>query len=77
MTYQELVAEIESLPLAEQRSLIETLDRLVSRRVDSPTDATNSLQRVRGMLKPGPDELMPTDAELEDGYVDHPIRKYA
>ena len=31
----------------------------------------------RGMLKPGHDGLMPTDAELEDGYADHLIRKYA
>ena len=29
-----------------------------------------------GMLMPGPDQLMPTDADLQDGYTDRVIRKY-
>lgn len=77
MTYQDLVTEIEGLPLAEQMSLMETLFRLVSRTAGSPIDHAGSLQRVRGLLKPGPNELMPTDAELDNKYTDYLIRKYA
>lgn len=77
MTYQELVTEIERLPLAEQLSLMETLIRFVGRHATASTDTASSLERVRGMLKPGPDDVMPTDVELNDDYADYLIRKYA
>jgi hypothetical protein len=71
MTYQELVTEIENLPLAEQLSLMETLARLISR------PPASSLERVRGLLKPAPGESMPTDAELAEDYTDYLLKKYA
>ena len=60
MTYQQLVSEIENLPLAEQLSLMETLDRLISRRAAKPHPPASSLERVRGLLKPAPgDQSLP------------------
>ena len=39
MVYQELITEVENLPLAEQLSLMETLARFISRRtVESHRD---------------------------------------
>lgn len=77
MTYQQLVAEIEKLPLPEQLSLLETLARLISRQAVKPTTSVDSLARVRGLLKPPPGSSLPTNEELENDYTDHLLRKYA
>lgn len=77
MIYQELVTEIEKLPLDKQLSLLETLARFISRRTYKPAAPENSLQRVRGLLKPAPGQTMPTDAELRDDYTDYLLEKYA
>jgi hypothetical protein len=77
MIYQELVTEIEKLPLAEQLSLLETLARLISQRTMKPTAPESSLERVRGLLKPAPGQEMPTDVELADDYTDYLLKKYA
>ena len=77
MTYQNLVTEIEKLPLTEQLLLMETLARFISRRVVKPTASENSVERVRGLLKPASGESMPTDAELVDDYTDYLLKKYA
>ncbi len=77
MLYQEIVTEIENLPLAEQLLLMETLARLVSRRTSRRSASQTSLEQVRGMLKPAPGEPMPTDADLADDYTDYLMEKYA
>lgn len=77
MIYQDLVTEIENLPLPEQLSLMETLARFIGRHTVKPTVPANSLERVRGLLKPAPGESMPTDAELTDDYVNYLMEKYA
>jgi len=77
MTYQELVTEIEKLPLTEQLSLLETLVRFISRRTVKPNTPESSLERVRGLLKPAPGKSMPTNAELADDYTDYLLKKYA
>lgn len=77
MIYQDLVTEIEKLPLEKQLSLMEILARRISYRVVKPTAPANSLERVRGLLKPAPGEAVPTDAELANDYTDYLIRKYA
>ncbi len=77
MIYQEIVTEIENLPLDEQLSLMETLARLISRRTFKRSVPKASLERVRGMLKPAPGEPMPTDADLADDYTNYLMKKYA
>lgn len=77
MTYQELVTEIEKLPLSEQLSLMETLARVIGRRTRKATAPRNSVKRVRGLLKPAPGEPMPTDADLADDYTNYLMKKYA
>ena len=77
MIYQDLVTEIENLSLNEQLSLMETLVKLVSRRTAKAITPQNSLERVRGLLKPAPGEPMPTEAELTDDYTDYLMKMYA
>jgi len=77
MIYQDLVTEIEKLPLSKQLSLMEILARRISHHVIKPTAPANSLERVRGLLKPAPGEAAPTDAELADDYTDYLIEKYS
>ncbi|MCB0197180.1 MAG: hypothetical protein KDJ65_34860 [Anaerolineae bacterium] len=77
MIYQDLVTEIEKLPLAEQLSLMETLARLISRRVVKPTAPENAVERVRGLIKPVAGETTPTDAQIRDDYTDYLLKKYA
>jgi len=77
MTYQDLVTEIKNLSLAEQRSLLETLAQFISRQTHQHRPSENSLERVRGMLKPAPGKPIPTDAELADDYTDYLLKKYA
>jgi hypothetical protein len=76
MVYQDIVAEIEKLPLTKQLSLLETLTRLVSRRTANPAAPDSSLERVRGLLKPAPDQTIPTDIELTDDYTTYLLEKY-
>ncbi len=77
MIYQDIVTEIEKLPLAEQLSLMETLSSFISRRTFKRSEPKTLLERVRGMLKPAPGEPMPTDADLSDDYTDYLMEKYA
>ena len=77
MIYQEIVTEIENLPLDKQLSLMETLARSISRRASRRSAPKTSLEQVRGMLKPAPGELMPTDADLADDYAGYLMQKYA
>jgi hypothetical protein len=77
MISQDLVTKIENLSLDDQLSLMEVLTRLVNRRIAKAITPQNSLERVRGLLKPAPGEPMPTEAELADDYTDYLLKKYA
>ena len=77
MIYQEIVTEIENLPLDKQLSLMETLARSISRRGSRRSAPKTSLEQVRGVLKPAPGEPMPTDADLADDYTNYLMKKYA
>jgi hypothetical protein len=76
MIYQEIVTEIEKLPLDKQLSLMETLARVISRRTSKLGSPKTSLEQVRGLLKPAPGEPIPTDADLADDYTDYLLKKY-
>lgn len=77
MIYQEIVTEIENLPLDKQLALMETLARAISRRAFKRSAPKTSLEQVRGMLKPAPGEPMPTDDDLLDDYTDYLMKKHA
>lgn len=76
MTYREMAAEIERLPLDEQLALLESLTRALRKTLtqSSTQEPDQSLVLVRGMLKP--DGPMPTDEELKQDYTDYLIKKY-
>jgi hypothetical protein len=75
MTYQELVKTIQALPLEERLSLLEVLTS--SLQADFPRKVARpaSLAEVRGMLKV--EGSAPTDEQIENGYTDYLIEKYA
>jgi len=77
MIYQELVTEIEKLPLDKQLSLLETLAKAISRRASKTTFPQTALKQVRGLLKPTPDEPVATDVDLPDNYTDYLLKKYS
>ena len=78
MIYQDIVTEIEKLPLEKQLSLMEMLARAISRRaVKSDMPKGSSLETLRGILKPPPGEPTPTDSDLSNGYTDYLLEKYA
>lgn len=76
MTYREIAAEFQQLPIDERLMLLEELTR--SLRVElSETKKPRrggKFRLRRGMLKPaGP---MPTDQQLHEDYVDYLVEKY-
>jgi len=77
MIYQDIVTEIEKLPLDKQLLLLETLARVIGRRTRQPGPPKTSLEQVRGLLKPAPGQPTPTDADLADDYADYLLKKYA
>ncbi len=77
MIYQELVTEIEKLPLDKQLSLLETLAKAISRRASKTVLPQTSLEQVRGLLKSNPGEPEATDVDLADNYTDYLLKKYS
>jgi hypothetical protein len=77
MTYQEIVTEIEKLPLSEQLSLLEVLLNLIKYKTPQRGQQADSLKRVRGLLKPAPGDPVPTEAELTNDYTNYLIEKYS
>ncbi len=74
MTYQDLIIEIKQLSPDEQNSLLQFLIQLMQESLSQHARRTNSLARVRGMLKP--EGLPPTDDELAEDYTRYLIEKY-
>jgi hypothetical protein len=78
MGYREIVSAAKRLPLSEQLMLVEELLHTMRKSVVKPVDRRRLRARrfseLRGALKP--EGAMPTDGELEDGYIKHLIEKY-
>lgn len=69
MTLQDLMGEIEQLPLSEQLLLLETLSRSIRQTLDS-----HAHRNWRGVL--ASDAPPPTDEEIKEIYVDYLEAKY-
>lgn len=76
MLSQDLLNEIEQLPLDEQLTLLERLAQIVRRRTSQQPSAALSAGQLRGLLKPVSGET-PSDNDLRDDYTDHLLRKYS
>jgi len=74
ISYMTLVQEVELLPLQEQLSLLEILSRLIRASLQPKVVPTDSLTRLRGILRP--EHNVPTEHEVADMYVNHLIEKY-
>ena len=87
MTREELIREIEQLPLAEREAAVEELRRGIqeeirangsaegeeqSKRIERKLAAVN---RLRGLFKTG--DPPPTDEELKEDYTNYLMKKYS
>jgi len=87
MTREELIREIEQLPLAEREAAVEELRRGIqeeirangsaeseeqSKRIERKLAAVN---RLRGLFKTGAPP--PTDEELKEDYANYLMKKYS
>jgi hypothetical protein len=74
VTFQELLTEINSLPLEERLILLEALTRGLRAELSLQPQAIAPVETVRGRLKPT--EPMPTDEDVKDAYARYLIEKY-
>ena len=78
MVYREIVSEAKRLPVNEQVQLVEELLRAMRLGADQPVHRKRKhivpFIQLRGALKSG--DLLPTDDEMEDSYVNHLMEKY-
>ena len=70
MTMQDLLNEIEQLPLEEQLAVLEALSRHIRRSLEQ-----RPRRNLRGIL--ATDAEPPTDDEIKDDYADYLIKKYS
>ena len=75
MTQEELIKEIDQLPLEEQVELLETISRSVRGKLQPPEGRRSIVSRLRGIAKP--DGPMPSDEELKEDYVRYLEEKYS
>ena len=74
MTFQELLTEINTLPLEERLILLETLTRRLRAELSPSSPVVAPVDQVRGLLKPaGP---VPQDADRQQAYTRTLIGKY-
>jgi hypothetical protein len=74
MTFQELLSEINSLPLEERLILLETLTRGLRSELGGQPHSMVPVGELRGRLKPAGN--LPADLELDDAYTLDLIEKY-
>jgi hypothetical protein len=75
MTQEELIKEINQLPVEQQVELLEAISRSVREKI-KPSENKQSLgSRLLGIAKP--DGPMPSDEELKEDYVRYLEEKYS
>ncbi len=76
MTYQEIVKNIQALPVAERLSLLEILAHSLQSDMQGADNQPRKslLTEVRGMLQVDP---LPHDEELKENYINYLSEKYA
>lgn len=75
MTQEELIKEINQLPLEQQAELLEAISRSVREKIQPPEDRKSIVSRLRGIAKP--DGPMPSDEELKEDYIRYLEEKYS
>jgi len=75
MTREELLSEIERLPLAERVELLEVITRSVREEIQPRARREGTVGRLRGIAKPDGD--VPSDEELKEDYVSYLTEKYS
>lgn len=79
MSYLDIVAEAQRLPLHEQLRLLEELARALQKQLfalPAMPERVAPMSALRGILKPETGEL-PTDAEIRQMIADELINKHA
>jgi hypothetical protein len=75
MTREELLSEIERLPLAERVELLEVITRSVHEEIQPRARREGTVNRLRGIAKP--DGPVPSDEELKEDYINYLTEKYS
>jgi hypothetical protein len=75
MTRQQLLNEIERLPLAERVELLEVITRSVREELQPRARREGVVSRLRGIAKP--DGPPPSDEELKEDYTRYLAEKYS
>ena len=75
MTQEELIKEIDQLPLDQQVELLETISRSVREKLQTRQERTSISSRLYGIAKP--DGPMPSDEELKEDYIRYLTEKYS
>jgi hypothetical protein len=75
MTQEELIKEINQLPIEQQVELLEAISRSVREKIQPPEARKSIVSRLRGIAKP--DGPMPSDEELKEDYIRYLEEKYS
>jgi len=75
MTQEELIKEINQLPVEQQVELLEAISRSVREKIQVTGEKKSLGSRLLGIAKP--DGPLPSDEELKDDYVRYLEEKYS
>ncbi|HWS90585.1 MAG TPA: hypothetical protein VN282_26695 [Pyrinomonadaceae bacterium] len=75
MTRQQLLSEIERLPLAERVELLEAITRSVRDELRPRARTPGVVGRLRGIARP--EGVTPSGGELKEDYVNYLAGKYS
>ena len=75
MTPEELIKEIDQLPLDQQVELLESISRSVQAKLRGREDRIAAFNHLRGIAKP--DGPLPSDEEIKEDYIRYLEEKYS
>lgn len=75
MTREELVDQINQLPLEERKALLDEVSRAVREGIRPREHKESVVELLRGIGKP--DGPLPTDEELKEDYIRYLTEKYS
>ena len=75
MTQEELIKEINQLPVEQQVELLEAISRSVREKIQVPGEKKSLGSRLLGIARP--DGPLPSDEELKEDYVRYLEEKYS
>ncbi len=75
MTREEIVKEIQQLPVAEREAMVEEIRRGIREEMHPLEERISIVDQLYGIAKP--DGPMPSDEELKEDYIRYLTEKYS